>query len=166
MDRTMEKRSIVKQHLLAMLVLFAILIFVSSKASATITICFADGSCFTGDGSCDGWCPSAPAYPTCAAAGIFNPTTDYISSVSGQAWIVHGGTNSAVASDNLMEFIRKMKKKYPAPNQDPKIQAKISEEFAEFEKKHDNHKVSAKSLKALSKETGLRIVYKEAKEKD
>jgi len=160
----MEKRLRIKQPLFAIVVLIAVLISVSSNASATITICFADGSCFTGTGTCDGWCPSSPAFPTCAAAGMYNPTTDYLLSASGIVWIVSGNTKTQAASDDLMEFIRKMKKKYPAPNQDPKIQAEISEKFAEFEKKHDNHKVSGKSLKALSKETGLRIVYKEAKE--
>jgi len=128
-----------------------------AQVLAAITICMHPGDCYAGDGSCDGWCPDPPAYPTCAAALKLNPSRDFILAQKNHAWLVTVDKKIPLVSDKFSSFLSKIKSKYAKANtRDKKVQARIQAEFTSF-LKTDDGTIGAKRLALISKETGLKV---------
>jgi hypothetical protein len=139
------------------LTLVLCLSFVTIKSNAYIEICFASGNCFITDGSCDGWCPNAPAAPTCTMGMAFNPNIDHIAVVDGRTWVITENRKFQVVSDNLAAFIKETKEKYKNANlNDQKVIATIQKEYKTF-LKTDDGLVSPKRLALIQKETKLKV---------
>ena len=139
------------------LTLVLCLSFVTFKSNAYIEICFGSGDCFITDGSCDGWCPNAPAAPTCTQGIAFNPNIDHIAVIDGRTWVITDNRKFQVVSDNLAAFIKETKEKYKNANlSDQKVIAAIQKEYKTFLKTDDGI-VSSKRLALIQKETKLKV---------
>src|ERR1044072_6832788 len=127
------------------------------NASASIWVCWNGDPCFETEGSCDGWCSGSSGQPTCSDCGalFFNPHTDYILALNGEAWVVHNGTETRIASDDFVELQKELFAKY-GKHPDKKAQMAVSAAYERF-LKIDNHKVSKSRLEINSRETGLKI---------
>jgi hypothetical protein len=146
-----------KKHLFISTV-FALFISLFSVNSFAITICFGAGNCYTAEGSCDGWCPDAPASPTCGSIS-YNPTSDHILVEERTASVVSGGKTTPIVSDKFALFATKIKTKYAKTNNsDKKIQEQILSEYQKF-LKTDDRIVGKNRLDLIAKETGLKIVF-------
>jgi hypothetical protein len=152
----------IKQSLLVMMVFFAILLSMASRASANTIITFNDGSTFRVEGSCDGWFPDAPAYPRCTPGPGVNKNVDSLiyNTATGQGWIISAGIKMPILSDRWHTFLVTMKAKYPTARMNPQIRQTIVNEFAAFSQSKDSIAISVSMarMKIISQETGLPII--------
>lgn len=119
-------------------------------------ICFPDGGCFTGEGTCEDFIAGDGA--VCTETAMVNPQTDFLLYTGGSAWLVKGGQKTPVASDSLASFLKGMKTKYPKQTRkDPKILKQINAEYAAFHRTPDDHKVSPERLKLIAQQLRLSI---------
>jgi len=146
----------IRQVALTFLILLWITSLSITNASAECWICFG-GSCYIGEGNCDGFCSSGTV--TCEdATAMINPVSDYLLATQGHVYLVQGDRRFPMISDNFAAFISKMNSAYPKElRTDPKVQKKIEADFAAFRKKKDPGTVSKKRLATIAKESRLKI---------
>ena len=136
--------------------MLSILVLPFANASACMMVCFnsCGGCCYEMEGDCSTVCCEC----SCTNTSVFMPNDNIVYS-NNQAHLVVGGKDIPVASDHLAAFIASMNTKYPkAVRNQAEVKEKIEKEFSAFLKKPDDHKVSLKRIKQISKETGLKIV--------
>jgi hypothetical protein len=141
---------------------FALVFLMPLKSFSTILIHIGD-EWFIGEGTCDGWCPDAPAMPTCLnLSTAFNAQTDYIQVQNGFTYVITKERKIKIISDIFLKFISSTKKKYINANKSDKtVVQNIQAEYNAF-LKIDNGKIRADRLALIVKATGLKIKVNEA----
>ena len=141
---------------------FVLILSMPLKGFSTILIHIGD-QWFIGEGTCDGWCPTAPAMPTCLDLSIaFNAQTDYIQVQNGFTYIITKERKIKIISDIFLKFISSTKKKYLNANKNDKaVVQNIQTEYNAF-LKTDDGKIGAARLASMVKSTGLKIKVSEA----
>ena len=136
---------------------FALVFLMPLKGFSTILIHIGD-EWFIGEGTCDGWCPTAPAMPTCLDLSIaFNTQTDYIQVQNGFTYVITKERKIKIISDVFLKFISSTKKKYLNANKgDRTVIQNIQAEYNAF-LKTDDGKIGADRLALIVKATGLKI---------
>jgi hypothetical protein len=141
---------------------FALVFLMPLKSFSTILIHIGD-EWFIGEGTCDGWCPTAPAMPTCLdLSTAFNSQTDYIQVQNGFTYVITKERKIKIVSDTFLKFISSSKKKYVNANKSDKtVVQNIQAEYDAF-LKTDDGKIGTNRLALMIKATGLKVKISEA----
>lgn len=141
---------------------FALVFLMPLKGFSTILIHIGD-EWFIGEGTCDGWCPTAPAMPTCLdLTTSFYTHADYIQVQNGFTYVITKDRKIKLISDKFLKFISSIKKKYMNANKgDRAVIQNIQTEYNSF-LKTDDGKIGADRLALIVKATGLKIKVNEA----
>jgi|GEM_PF-6411419 len=140
--------------------LMAALVFTSAcmipiESFAACIVCWG-GSCFSlAESSCN-----EVSVGTCFTMGaqMFRPSTDYVLTEKGRAWLVQGTKRTPFASDSMSASFKRMVAKYPeAKSDDPKIKKEREAAWAAFFKTPDNGATSPDVLSRFSREMGLSV---------
>lgn len=130
-------------------------------AAVAATVCYPDGSCHQSTQTCADFIPGGGAVCTDDAALMLNPSTDYLLSTGGKAWLVQGDKKTPVNADSFDSFLREVNAKYsPQARKDPKVLKQVLADISAARKKSDG-KVSPDRLKSIAQKLNLRVMDKE-----
>lgn len=157
-------RSIRKLYVPIAIALFASAFLAPKTANALAMLCnTTTGECIVFEGACNGG--GSTIWIVCFTLGpmAFTQDSDHILARNGQAWLVQGAQQTAIASNDLRASMTRMSARYPQGRDgDPRTQREADHAWDEFLPsifgKSGRGTVSASRLLTLKNETGLRIV--------